>query len=98
MKGIINYKRYYAVAIQKINMLVVTYQCHKNMKNTIVDCKLLVKWANNSEFWISIKDMKEAKSSGIGFFLPKHTALLTIIPFHDGSHTLCESKTSFYPR
>ena len=68
MKGIIRYKRYYAVAIPKINMLVVTYQCHKNINNTIVDCKLLVKWANNSEFRISIKDMKEAQSSGFGFF------------------------------
>jgi hypothetical protein len=60
MKGIIDYKKDNAVAVPKSDMHVVTSRGQKKMRKTTVGWKLLVQWADDSESWIALKDMKEA--------------------------------------
>jgi hypothetical protein len=60
MKGIIDYKKDDAVAIPKSEMHVVTSRGNKKLRKTTIGWKLLVKWADDSETWIALKDMKEA--------------------------------------
>ena len=60
MKGIIDFKRDDAVAVPKSDMYVVTSRGQKKMRKTTVGWKLLVQWADDSESWIALKDMKEA--------------------------------------
>jgi hypothetical protein len=60
MEGIINYKKDDAVAIWKNDMYVVTRRGQKRIRKTTQGWKLLIKWANGSESWIALKDMKES--------------------------------------
>ena len=60
MKGIIDYKRDDAVAIPKSEMYVVTSRGNRKLRKTTIGWKLLVQWADDSETWIALKDMKEA--------------------------------------
>jgi hypothetical protein len=60
MKGIINYKRDDAVAVPKSDMYVITSHGQKKMRKTTIGWKLLVQWADDSESWIALKDMKES--------------------------------------
>ena len=60
MKGIIDYKRDDSVAIPKSDMYVVTKRGQKKMRKTTIGWKLLVQWADDSESWIALKDMKES--------------------------------------
>ena len=58
MKVIIDYKRDYVVAIPKSKRYIITNQGQNKTKTTTVSWKLLVKWADDSESWIALKDMK----------------------------------------
>jgi hypothetical protein len=60
MEGIIDYKKDPAVAVSKSDMYVVTRRGQKRMRKTTQGWKLLVKWADGSETWIPLKDMKES--------------------------------------
>jgi hypothetical protein len=60
MKGIIDYKRDDSVAVSKRDMYVVTARGQKKLRKTTMGWKLLVKWADETESWIPLKDMKEA--------------------------------------
>jgi hypothetical protein len=60
MEGIVDYKRDNAVAVDKSDMYVVTRRGQKRMCKTTQGWKLLVRWANGSESWIALKDMKES--------------------------------------
>jgi hypothetical protein len=60
LKGIMDYKRDDAVAILNSNMHVVTNRGHKKLRKTTIGWNLPVKWADESESWIALKDMKEA--------------------------------------
>jgi hypothetical protein len=60
MKGIINYKPDDVVAIPKSDMYVVTSRGQKKMRKTTIGWKLLVQWADDSESWVALKDMKES--------------------------------------
>ena len=60
MEGIIDFKRDDAVAIPKSDMHVVTKRGQRRMRKTTQGWKLLVKWADGSESWIPLKDMKES--------------------------------------
>ena len=62
MEGIIDYKKDDAVTVSKSDMYVVTQQGQKRMRKTTQGWKLLVKWANGSESWIALEDMKESHS------------------------------------
>jgi hypothetical protein len=58
MEGIVDYKKDHSV--NKDAMYVVTRRGQKRMKKTTQGWKLLIKWANGSESWIFLKDMKES--------------------------------------
>jgi hypothetical protein len=60
MDGIVDYKRDNAVAIAKSDMHVITRRGQKRMRKTTQGWKLLIRWANGSESWIALKDMKES--------------------------------------
>lgn len=60
MDGIIDYKRDDDVAISKKDMYIVTRRGTRRMRKTTQGWKLLVKWADGSETWIPLKDMKES--------------------------------------
>jgi hypothetical protein len=60
MEGIIDYKKDNAAAISRSDMYVVTRRGQKRMRKTTQGWKLLVKWADGSESWISLKYMKES--------------------------------------
>jgi hypothetical protein len=59
MKGIIDYKRDDAVAVPKSDMYVVTSRGQKKLRKTTIGWKLLIQWADDSESWIPLKDIKE---------------------------------------
>jgi hypothetical protein len=60
MNAIIDYRKNEDVAIEKADMYVVTRQGRKRPRKTTVGWSLLVKWADESESWIPLKDMKES--------------------------------------
>ena len=49
-------------------MYVVTNRGYKNMRKTIISWKVLVKCAEDSEYWIALKDTKEAHPVKIAKF------------------------------
>jgi hypothetical protein len=60
MVAIIDSRKDESVAITKDGMYVVTNQGHKRPRKTTVGWSLLVKWADGSETWIPLKDLKES--------------------------------------
>ena len=60
MKEIIDYNRDALVAIPKSDVYVVTNQGQSKMRKTTIGWKLIVKWADDSESLIALKDMKES--------------------------------------
>ena len=60
MEGIVDYSKDQAVAVPKSDMYVVTRRGQKRMRKTTQGYKLLIKWADKSESWVSLKDMKES--------------------------------------
>jgi hypothetical protein len=60
MEGIIDYRKDETTAVSKANMHIVTRQGQKKLRKTTVGWKLLVRWKDQSESWIHLKDMKES--------------------------------------
>jgi hypothetical protein len=60
MEGIINYRKDEATAVSKADAYVVTQRGQKKLRKTTVGWRLLVKWRDQSESWIHLKDMKES--------------------------------------
>ena len=60
MKGIIDFKKDDAAAVDKQDGFVTTRRGVKKPRKTTQGWKLLVQWADDTESWISLKDMKES--------------------------------------
>ena len=74
MKGIVDFSKDEAVAVPKSEGMISTKRGHRRLRKTTKGWKLLVQWADSSETWIPLKDLKEshpvelaefAKSRGI---------------------------------
>jgi hypothetical protein len=59
LNAIIDYQKDKVVAVPKSDKYVVTRRGQKTPRKTSVEWSLLVKWADESESWIHLKDMKE---------------------------------------
>ena len=60
MEAIVDYRKDEATAVSKADKYLITTSGQKRMRKTTVGWKLLVKWADDSETWIPLKDMKES--------------------------------------
>ena len=60
MKGIIDFKKDDAAAVDKQDGFFTTRRGVKKPRKTTQGWKLLVQWADDTESWISLKDMKES--------------------------------------
>jgi hypothetical protein len=60
MEGIVDYRKDEATAVSKQDMYVVTKRGQKRLRKTTTGWRLLVKWKDQSESWIHLKDMKES--------------------------------------
>ena len=60
LDAIIDYHKDEAVAVPKNDSHVVTPRGQKRLRKTTVGWKLLVKWKDQSESWIPLKDLKES--------------------------------------
>eukprot|EP00980_Cylindrotheca_fusiformis_P025629 scaffold14288_cov73-Cylindrotheca_fusiformis.AAC.1 len=60
MKGIVDSKKDEEVAVSMEDMYIPTKRGNKQMRKTTQGWKLLVQWADDSETWIPLKDMKES--------------------------------------
>jgi hypothetical protein len=60
MEAITDCRNDEAVAAPKIDKHVTTISEQKRLRKTAVGWLLMVKWANGSESWISLKDLKES--------------------------------------
>ena len=59
MDGIFDYRRDSEIAVPKRDLYVVTKRGQKRMRKSTVGWQLLVKWKDQSESWIHLKDLKE---------------------------------------
>ncbi len=60
MKAITDYRKDDAVAVPKTDKYLTTPSGQKRMRKTTVGWTLLVRWADGSESWIPLKDLKES--------------------------------------
>ena len=60
MEGIIDYQKDAATAVTKDNMYIVTKRGQNNIRKTTVELQLLLKWRDQSEACIHLKDIKES--------------------------------------
>jgi len=60
MDAIIDYRKDDATAVPKSEMYVVTKRGQRKLRKTTIGWSLLIKWANSSETWVPLKDMKES--------------------------------------
>ena len=60
MEGIVDYRRDEAGAVSKQDGYVVTKRGQKQLRKTTVGWSLLVRWKDQSESWVPLKDMKES--------------------------------------
>jgi len=60
MEAITDYQKDDAIAIPKIDKYLTTASGQKRLRKTAVGWSLLVKWADGSESWIPLKDLKES--------------------------------------
>jgi hypothetical protein len=60
MEAIVDYRKDETVAVPKTDKYLTTTSGQQRMRKTTVGWKLLVKWADESESWIPLKDMKES--------------------------------------
>jgi hypothetical protein len=60
MEAITDYRKDEAVAVPKIDSYLTTTSGQKRRRKTTVGWSLLVKWADKSESWIPLKDLKES--------------------------------------
>ena len=68
MKAIIDYKKDESMAISKTDKYVITSQGGKKPRKTTTGWSLLVKWADDSESWIPLKDLKESNPCEVAEF------------------------------
>ena len=60
MKGIVDYKMDPAVAIPKDEKYLITKSGRRQLRKTTSGWKLLVAWADDSETWVPLKDLRES--------------------------------------
>ena len=60
LKAIINYRKDEAVAVPKADKYVYTSSGQKRLRKTTVGWSLLIQWANKSEAWVPLTDLKES--------------------------------------
>ena len=60
MKGIVDYKMDPAVAVPKDEKYLITKSGRRQLRKTTSGWKLLVAWADDSETWVPLKDLKES--------------------------------------
>jgi hypothetical protein len=60
MEAIVDYRKDEAVAVPKTDKYLTTTSGQQRLRKTTVGWKLLIKWADESETWIPLKDMKES--------------------------------------
>ena len=60
MKGIIDFKMGPAVAVPKDEKYLIMKSGRQQLRKTTAGWKLLVAWADDSEMWIPLKDLKES--------------------------------------
>ena len=60
MKGIIDYRKDNDVAIPKDKKYVTIPSGQKRLRTTTAGWKLLAEWADGTESWIALKDLKES--------------------------------------
>ena len=68
MKAIIDYKKDESAAISKSDKYVVTRHGEKKLRKTTIGWSLLVKWADDSESWIPLKDLTESNPCEVAEF------------------------------
>ena len=68
MKGIIDYRKDDDVAITKDQKYVTTPSGQKRLRITTAGWKLLVEWADGTESWINLKDLKESHPVDVAEF------------------------------
>jgi hypothetical protein len=61
MEAIVDYRKDEASAVPMTDKYLTTTSGQQRMRKTTVGWKLLVKWADDSESWIPLKDMKESE-------------------------------------
>lgn len=72
MNGIVDYKKDNDVAVHKDDMYVQTRCGQRRLRKTTQGWKLLVKWADDSESWIALKDLKESHPIDVAEFTMAH--------------------------
>ena len=60
MEAIVDYRKDEAVAVPKDDKYVITSTGQKRQRKTTIGWSLLVRWADESESWIPLKDLKES--------------------------------------
>jgi hypothetical protein len=60
LKAIIDYRKDEAVAVSKADKYVYTNSGQKRLRKTTVGWSLLIQWADESEAWLPLKDLKES--------------------------------------
>ncbi len=60
MDGVIDYRRDESTAVSRSDAYIVTKRGQKRLRKTTVGWQMLVKWKDQSESWIPLKDMKES--------------------------------------
>ncbi len=60
LKAIIDYQKDEDVAVSKADMHVHTSSGQKRLQKTKVGWSLLIQWADKSEAWVPLKDLKES--------------------------------------
>jgi len=68
IKGIIDHKMDAATAVPKADGYVTTSRGNKRLCKTTKGWKLLVEWANDTETWIPLKDLKESNPVEVAEF------------------------------
>jgi hypothetical protein len=72
LDAIIDYRKDEAVAVPKVDMHVVTPRGQKKLRKTTTGWSLLVKWTDQSETWIPLKDLKESHPCETADFAKTH--------------------------
>jgi hypothetical protein len=60
LDAIIDYRKDEDVAVPRVDIHVITPQGQKKLRKTTTGWSLLVKWTDQSETWIPLKDLKES--------------------------------------
>jgi hypothetical protein len=60
LKAIIDYQKGEALAVPKADKYVYISSRQKRLQKTTVGCSLLIQWADESEAWVPLKDLKES--------------------------------------